>query len=89
MLSSRKLCAYLLAETLLEMLIVCTLLIIFYENQRQFTMYEKKEYSVLKDSQKTLNISKKLLLVGQGGLSSDEKSLLDVYSKTQFRESEQ
>ncbi|MFT8373152.1 MAG: hypothetical protein ABF620_04600 [Liquorilactobacillus satsumensis] len=43
MLSSRKLCAYLLAETLLEMLIVCTLLIIFYENQRQFTMYEKKE----------------------------------------------
>ncbi|KRM00550.1 hypothetical protein FD50_GL000860 [Liquorilactobacillus satsumensis DSM 16230 = JCM 12392] len=78
-----------MAETLLEMLIVCTLLIIFYENQRQFTMYEKKEYSVLKDSQKTLNISKKLLLVGQGGLSSDEKRLLDVYSKTQFRESEQ
>ncbi len=78
-LKKRRTSGYLLAEIVIEMVLFCGLISLFFNEQRVLIEHERQQIGELKKIDKNLNISKKMMIVGYDELSMTERQKIDKY----------
>ncbi len=70
---------YLLAEVVIEMVLLCGLTSLFFNEQHVLVRHEKEQIEKLREIDKDLNVSKKMVIEGYEKLSENERQEIDKY----------
>ncbi len=70
---------YLLAEIVIEMVLLCGLTSLFFNEQHVLVRHEEEQMEKLRKVDKDLNISKKMVIEGHEKLSENERQEIDKY----------